>query len=285
MWWKIVLVVFAVLILSIVAAAALGHFLWNADTRKLQARMRAARVPVSPLSYDPRELETLPPPVQRYFRTVLTKGQPLVVSVKVKHTGTFNMSEDGERWTPFSSTQWVTTRRPGFVWDARIHMGFGINIHVHDAYVAGEGVLTAKLSGLFTVMRQPGTPELAHGEMMRFLAEATWYPTALLPSQGVVWDPVDDTHAYATLTDGDTTVKLLFQFDDQGLIHTVRADDRHREVNGKMTATPWQGRFENYTRQNGMLVPMVGEVEWLPPDGPKPYWRGTIQKIEYEMTK
>lgn len=29
------------------------------------------------------------------------------------------------------------------------------------------------------------TPELARGELMRFFAEAAWYPTALLPNQGL----------------------------------------------------------------------------------------------------
>ena len=37
--------------------------------------------------------------------------------------------------------------------------------------------------------------EVAQGELMRFFAEAAWYPTALLPSQGVRWQAVDDTSA------------------------------------------------------------------------------------------
>jgi hypothetical protein len=32
-----------------------------------------------------------------------------------------------------------------------------------------------------------------------------------------------------------------------------------------------------------MLVPLGGEVAWLPPEGPKPYWRGRITAIEYEF--
>lgn len=39
--------------------------------------------------------------------------------------------------------------------------------------------------------------EVAQGELMRFFAEAAWYPTALLPSQGVRWQAVDDTSARA----------------------------------------------------------------------------------------
>ena len=35
----------------------------------------------------------------------------------------------------------VITRRPGFDWDARIMVLPGVPAHVHDAYVAGEGLL------------------------------------------------------------------------------------------------------------------------------------------------
>jgi hypothetical protein len=285
MWWKVIVVALVVLAFVITVAILYGTNRWQSDTRELHAKMEAARVPITPQSYDPRELEGLPAPVQRYFRAVLKEGQPLVAAVSVEHTGTFNMSETGEQWKPFRSTQRVITRRPGFVWDARIRMAPAMTVHVHDAYFTSEGVLTAKLFGLLTVMKQPSTPELAQGESMRFFAEAAWCSTALLPSQGVVWEAIDDTQASATLTDGTTTVKLVFQFDTQGLISSVRSDGRYREVDGGWVATPWQGRFWDYELRDGMLIPLEGEVAWLLQEGPKPYWRGRIQRIEYEYAQ
>ena len=285
MWWKVIVVVLVVLAFVITVAILYGTNRWQSDTRELHAKMEAARVLITPKSYDPHELEGLPAPVQRYFRAVLKEGQPLVAAVSVEHTGTFNMSETGEQWKPFKSTQRVITQRPGFVWDARIRMAPAMTAHVHDAYIAGEGVLTAKLFGLLTVMKQPSTPELAQGELMRFFAEGAWCPTALLPSQGVVWEAIDDAQASATLSDGTTTVKLVFQFDAQGLISSVRSDGRYRVVDGEQVATPWQGRFWDYELRDGMLIPFEGEVAWLLQEGPKPYWRGCIQRIEYEYAQ
>ena len=68
------------------------------------------------------ELIGLPTPVQWYFRAALTEGQPMIVAVSVDHTGTFNMSETGDQWKPFSSTQRVVAQRPGFDWEARVAM-------------------------------------------------------------------------------------------------------------------------------------------------------------------
>ena len=285
MWWKVIVVVLIVLAFAITAVIFYGTNRWQSDTRGLHAKMEAARVLITSKSYDPCELEGLPTPVQHYFRAVLKEGQLLVAAVSLEQTGTFNMSETGEQWKPFKATQRVTTQRPGFVWDARIRMVPAMTAFIHDAYVAGEGVLTAKLLGLLTVMAQSSTPELAQGELMRFFAEATWYPTSLLPSQGVVWEAIDETQASATLTDGATTVKLVFQFDAQGLVSSVRSDVRHRVVDGEQVATPWQGRFWDYELRDGMLIPLEGEVAWLLQEGPKPYWRGRIQQIEYEYAQ
>ena len=285
MWWKIIVVAIVVLALLITLAILYGANRWQSDTRELHAKLEAARLPIAPGSYDPRELDGLPSPVQHYFRTVLKEGRPLVAAVSVEHTGTFNMSESGEQWKPFKSTQRVIIQRPGFVWDARIRTAPAMPVHIHDAYVAGEGVLTAKLFGLLTVMKQPSTSELAQGELMRFFAEGAWYPTALLPSQGVVWGAIDDTQASATLTDGTTTVRLVFQFDAQGLISSVRSNGRYREVDGVQVSTPWQGRFWDYELRDGMLVPLGGEVAWLLPEGTRPYWRGRITTIKYEFAE
>jgi hypothetical protein len=132
-------------------------------------------------------------------------------------------------------------------------------------------------------MRQAPTPELAEGELMRFLAEAAWYPTVLIPGPGIEWEGVDDSMARVTLTDGATSVTLTVQFDARGLIASVRSDGRYRDVDGVPVRTPWQGRFWDYVRRDGMLVPLEGEVVWLLPGGPQPYWRGRIASRTYEF--
>ena len=77
----------------------------------------------------------------------------------------------------------------------------GIKVHVVDSYIAGKGLVRAAMLGLFTA-DMVGGGVMARGEFMRFFAETPWYPTALLPSQGVQWAAVDGTSANATIVDG-----------------------------------------------------------------------------------
>jgi hypothetical protein len=285
MMMGVLVIVLAFVAVLVAAARMYGAYRWNAGTQEMRARLDAARVPVRPQAIDFRELEELPAPVRRYFRTVLEEGQPMVAAARVRHEGTFDMGETTNRWKRFTSDQKVLTRRPGFDWDASVEMMPGLPVRVHDAYVAGEGVMRASVLGLFTVVDKRGTGDVAEGELMRFFAEAAWFPTALLPSQGVRWELVNDRSALATMNEGDISVTMIFTFSQQGLLETVKAEARGRTVGGEVVPTPWRGRFWNYDERGGMRVPFDGEVAWVPPEGEKPYWRSHITEISYEFAR
>jgi hypothetical protein len=264
----------------------LGQARWQTSTQTLVTRLQAVRANPAPARFDPRELEGLPEPVQRYFRKVLTPGQPMVAAMQVAHAGTFNMSAGAEQWSPFTSQQWVTTRRAGFVWDGTVSMLPGVPVRVHDAYVAGEGILKPAVLGLLTLadLHDMGG-EVARGEFLRFLAEASWYPTALLPSQGARWTAVDDNAAQVTLSDGAMSAAMTLRFDAQGLVTSARAEARGRTVGKDVVMTPWEGQWSHYEQRDGMQVPTRGEVAWLTPEGRKPYWRGRVTSLRYQWAK
>lgn len=248
----------------------------------LTSRLELGRRDVRPTHYDEAELAGLPGPVQRYFGAAIRPGRPMIAAVRLEQTGALNTREDGERWQPFTASQRVVLAPPGFAWDARVRLLPGLAIRVRDAYVEGRGLLDARLLGWPLVPRSPSA-ELARGELMRFLAEAVWYPTALLPSQGVRWSAVDDRHARAELADCGIRVSLEFGFGPDGLIESLRADDRGRSVRGTTVPTPWEGRWSRYAEVDGLQVPLEGEVAWLLPAGRRPYWRGRVTRLAHEQ--
>jgi hypothetical protein len=265
-----------------VALRALGQRRWSSKTRALLDKLEACRSAAVAERFDPRELHGLPEPVARHLRQVLPEGTLIIRAVDVVHRGTFNISQTGAHWKPFTSRQRVVTRRPGFVWDGRVSIAPGLDVRVHDAYVDGEGILEPAILGLFTLLKLRDRGEVARGELMRFMAEAAWYPTALLPSQGMQWEPIDATSARATLEDGGIRLCMTFHFGTNGLLDTIRVEDRGRAVGDQVIPTPWEGRMSNYQRRHGLLIPVDGEVAWLTPEGRLPYWRGTITELGYQ---
>lgn len=278
------------LVVMVIGLHIFGAARWGALVRTHTNQLQSGSVGVqgrlpAPARFDAQELEGLPAPVQRYFRAVLTDGQPIIAAATIEMTGTINMSATAEQWKPFTSHQRVVTREPGFLWDAQVAMFPGVPAQVEDSYIAGQGRLNAKLFGLWTVADSHGEGEIARGEFMRYFAEAAWYPTALLPSQGVRWEAVDDACANATIVDGPITLTLLFRFTDGGLIASVRAGARGAGVDkdGAMLMLPWDCTYSDYRPLDGMLIPMAGEAAWVRPIGRKAYFVGQVQKLRYEF--
>ncbi len=265
---------------AVAGLVAFGSARWVSATQAQTALLEAARVPAPAGRYNAREIEGLPAPVQRYFRAVLKDGQPFIAAATFELTGTINMSETGENWKPFTSWQRAVVHRPGFLWNGRVAMFPGVDANVHDSYIAGVGTLHAAMLGLFTVAQVEGGGEIARGELMRYFAEMVWYPSALLPSQGVSWAAVDDRSANATLVDGPFSLTLLFRFNDAGLITSVHADARGSGVGKDMVMLPWDCTISNDQLRDGMMVPTRGEVA----KGGKSYFVGDLTSLVYEFS-
>jgi hypothetical protein len=285
MWSKVVALILGLLVLGVGAALVYGGWRWRIATTAVIARLDGSRLALPIPSYDERELEGLPDPVARYFRAILRPGQPLIVRARLEQEGEFRTGDADDSWRSFIATEIFMARPPGFVWDARIRMAPAVGVHVRDTYLAGAGSMRGEILGLVAVVDAHDTPEMAAAALQRYLAEAPWIPTALLPSNGVVWAAIDDSSARATLTDGQTSVWIEFRFDAAGDITSAYTPSRYREIKGSYEATPWEGRFTRYSQQGGMRIPTEGEVAWLLPGRRLPYWRGRVTEAAYEYAR
>jgi hypothetical protein len=264
--------------------AILGGAKWKRQTAReielLSSRGESSRARVS--RYDRAEISALPTPVRRYFDFVLTQGQPMVASACIEWTGKLSMRP--HRWSAFSATQHYHVHPPGFVWDARVWMTGMVPVLVRDSYADHEGSMKAAIGGIVKVADASGTSEIAKGALLRYLGEAVWFPTALLPAAGVTWTALDHDSAAATLSDGPTTVSLDAHFGESGEIVSISAM-RPREVAGSYISTPWVAHLRGYTRRHGMMVPTAGGVEWQLPSGPLPYWQGRVVRAAYDFAR
>lgn len=234
--------------------------------------------------FQPSDLADLPAPIRRYLGHVLSEGQPLVRTVRLRQKGMFRSGDASAAWRPFAAIQHVTTRPPGFAWEASIEMAPWIPVQVVDAYHKGQGVLRARLGGVLTVAAPAPSLALDEGELMRYLAEAPLYPTALLPGHGVAWTPVDDRSAQATLMHGSTSAVLVFHVNEQNEVERVTGSRPFAVDDDTYELRPWTGYWRQYAVRNGMRVPTEGEVAWTHSDGQEVgYWRGRIQTIEYDV--
>ncbi|WMT09577.1 hypothetical protein NP511_08060 [Natrinema thermotolerans] len=149
------------------------------------------------------DVEGVPGPVREYLTNVLPQGQPYVDQVRLEQTGKLRLGDASSPWKPFTATQHATVDPPGFYWDASIRLAPLLSLRVRDLFCDREGTASVSLFGVIPLDSATSSPELEEAELMRYLAEAVWYPTALLPAAGIEWESIDDSTAKATVEDGE----------------------------------------------------------------------------------
>jgi hypothetical protein len=210
------------------------------------------------------DFKGLPDPVRRYVEHVLGDERRSIRAMRMTQSGELRTDPRRRRWMKFRAEHRVTPESRTFCWDARVRVLPLLYLRVRDAYADGVGSGQVQLLSAVTVASDRNRPERNAASLHRYLAEAVWYPTALLPSAGVQWSPVDERSAVATLSDLGNSVSLEFRLNDLA------------EVVG-------EGHFSGYRRHQGMLVPARAEVGWYANGRLGIIWKGEMTSLEYEF--
>lgn len=229
----------------------------------------------------------LPDPVRRYLEASLPPSPAAIRTARLESFGTFRQltADTGAAlesgWFGFTAHQTFTLEPPAFVWAATMQVRPFVKVYVRDTYLEGRGSMQGAALGLVPVVDAASHPDLNTGALMRYLAESPWLPVALLPGPRLTWEPVDDTHARATLVDGATVASVVFEFNPGGDIVGV-SGRRPRATERGYEPTEWIGRFWRHENRGGMRVPTRGEVGWVLDGTLQPYWRGEMTRAEYD---
>jgi hypothetical protein len=222
-----------------------------------------------------------PAPVLRYFRFALTPGAGPIREARLKQRGVMRGGA-GEAWKPFTARETIRAVPIEFMWDASMRLFPFVVANIHDEYVHGEGASEAKIARLISLGRSARTPKVTSASLLRYLAEAAWFPTVLFAEGHISWLPLDDRSARATLRDGATEVMADFAFGEAGEIVSVSAM-RYRDVKGVPLLTPWRGRYRDYAAMQGMMIPMGADVEWIIDGIAVTVWRADITGAAYDF--
>lgn len=273
---RMILAVLAVVLLVI------GVVAWISARRQQNAlaadmdRLIRTTSPQAPSSQSPElAIEDAPAPVARYLRLALPAGTRMG-PVRLQQVGSLRTDPKTERWMPFTAEHVVIPDATGFVWNARVRIAPLLHVRVRDSLIGGIGSGQVSLMSAFPVSADAGTPEMNSGSLHRFLAEAVWYPTALLPSSKLRWTPIDGTRALATLTHQGIAVSLEFRFASTGEVSGIYTPQRWGSFARGYRQVPWEGHFADYRERDGVVVPSRGDVGWYVDNEWKAVWKGTI---------
>ena len=260
--------ILGLLFFSIVGMAVV-LFNFNNDVRKLFARSKPIKE-----KYHPDQIDALPLPVQNYFAHVLKDGQPYISYARLRHNGRFKSKPDG-KWSAIHGEEYFTVEKPGFIWRGTIK-----GIAAVDRYVAGKGSLSVYFWHFLRIANGRG-PKFSQGELLRWLGECVWFPTALLPNDHLRWEAIDDRHA-----------KLIYHYHKSSVYYIVTFNDAHEIVQletqrymGAKTMETWIGKISNYKMIHHMMIPRTMRAIWKLADHEFTYAAFTLTDIEYDQPK
>lgn len=279
-WIKTIVVLVIIILFIVMSFCALIRYHEN-NTEKMLSRLNSQCNSHKVLYVDFKNIKALPEPVRRYFKNILQEGQPFIKKTYIVQSGELTTGPKTKEWSSFQAEEYVSSVKPGFIWKARVAIASLLHLKILDTYMDGKACGSVLLFSALKVASEKENKKLNSGALFRYLAEAVWYPTSLLPENGVTWTPIDQENALATLTDGGISVSLKFTFNDKGEIINVYTDKRYGLFEGEYRQYPWEGSFSNYIEKNGMRIPQRGQVGWHLPEGFWLFWKGKIEEIEY----
>ena len=219
-------------------------------------------------------LDGLPESVQRYLRYTGVIGKPFVRAVRLRQTGKMLLAARLP-WIPLKAQQWYSVRPPGFVWYGILHLGLIPIVRARDMYRSGQGRMLIRAVSLVRVADAKGG-RMDQGEMVRYLSEMMWFPSAFL-DDNVSFEAVDDRSARVTLTDRGGTATGTLVFDAEGRLTEFVA----RRYAGDSLQT-WSVPVTAYGQFAGLNLPVRVKAVWKLAEGDQEYIDVTIRELHHE---
>ena len=278
---KKIIIIFIVLIIAVFFFIFLNKYSFDRKLAKEINLLSKEGSETQSKMFHLSDLEGLPEPVQRYFKHVLKDGQEYIKFVRLKQIGEFRMKEN-QPWLPITAEQYFTTQKPAFLWRVHLKMNPLIWIEGRDVYYQGRGNMLIKLLSAINVVNAKGK-EMDISTLIRFLSEAPWFPTALIPGDYIQWIEIEANSPQVMIKDEGYSASGIYTFNELGEIIKFESKDRYMEIDGNYSKETWSGYFRNYREINDIKIPTEGEVEWNLGDKDLPYAKLKITDIEYNI--
>jgi len=153
-----------------------------------------------------------------------------------------------------------------------------------DIYKNGYGEMKGKLFNLFRIIFD-NSKETAQSALITTFCEFLFIPGYIL-SANVEWESLTENSVRATLTDNGIVVSGIFYFDDDGLFRHFETNDRYYSI-GKNTykKIKFSAFVDTYKNQGNLTIAEKIRVVWHLPEGDYEYFKGVVDKIEFNVSE
>ncbi|MDX1700735.1 MAG: DUF6544 family protein [Melioribacteraceae bacterium] len=219
--------------------------------------------------------------IQKYFSRVVGNRVEIPKFVKIKQKARFKTDVNSD-WFPMEAEQYFTTEEPNFLWNSELETSKYFWMNVIDSYIRGKGNTLIKFNSSITIADSWGI-ELDKSGLFRYISEAVYFPTKLVPAENLIWNILDSNIAEIKFKDRDISVVAKIFFNSDYTIERIETFDKYRALDDGFQKSRYTVYFSQYKLvNNSFLVPTYMEVEWDLASGPFKYGKFNVLDIDYE---
>jgi len=227
------------------------------------------------------ELDTLPSLLSNYFNTVLIDSSVKPNFITLGQTAYIKTDEDSD-WKVMNASECFTATKPNFIWNSSLRNNEFFWVQSVDSYINGDGNMLIKLNSSITIS-DAWNIEMNKSGLFRYLSEAVFFPTSLLPNKDLQWNILDTNTAEIKFSDKGNSVVAKVFFSENGTIKKMETYDKFRSTFSGFAKTLYTIYYSKYKwLTKNYYTPTHFEVEWDLPEGKFKYGKFDITNINYE---
>lgn len=222
--------------------------------------------------FQEKDIDSLPMPVQNYFRYCGYIGSPKMSYIKIVYKDVDFLFGENQSPIKIDYTQYNFANKPDRIAYIDSSMYY-IPFEGLDSYIDGAGSMKGVIAKLFTLFHQTGNA-MDKSSLVTFLSESLFIPSAAL-EDFIVWEAIDDLHAQATITYYGISASGIFTFNEKGEMVSFATEDREvASIDGTSEKVKWSVICNKYQEINGIRKPTVFQAIWHYDDGNLVYFDG-----------
>lgn len=222
----------------------------------------------------------LPDILKKYFELRGFIGKPITVNADIVWKESFIKLKKTDGWKPLATLQFNSVAPIMRTAHMKISKMFFAG---KDLYRNGKGSMIGKILNLFPVMNVRGA-ELSQSALITSFAESMLISGYALQDY-MTWEEVSPLVLKATLRDHDFVVEGMFHFEEDGRFSHFETDDRYfDEGGGNFVKKKFKATFDSYREVDGFIQPENIRVIWCLEEGDFVYYKGTIERIDCNVT-
>lgn len=275
----LLLIFLATIVIGMIIFWGIPYSTTKAEFQRIADR-QLARAEMKNSVFTSEDWKVLPSPVRKYFETGGFTGKPKMSSMNIIFSKVDFILSPKKPAISIDYTQYNFVQQPTRIALIDTRM-YGIPFQGLDSYIDGVGGMKGVLGKMFTLFNQQGE-EMDQACLVTFLSEALLLPSAAVQSY-ITWEPIDNTHAKATISYHGITAGGIFSFRDNGECLSFTTDDRTAiGMDGSKQRVQWSAYMEDYKLIDGVRQPTHLKAVWHYDSGDLTYFDSRNFQVKYQ---